>query len=214
MCFGDSLTWGWIPQDPPFPSGRFGPDQRWTGVLANRLGAGFVVIEEGLVGRTTTADDPAEPWLSGASYLPAALSSHLPLDLVIILLGTNDTKATVGRTPVEIGLGMSVLVEQVLTSAGASATPYRAPEVLVVAPPPLGVPPDPWFALLYAGAREKSAELAEVYAALARFHGVPFFDAGSVISTGGIDGVHLTEQDNLDLGIALTAEVRRILGDA
>lgn len=214
MCFGDSLTWGWIPQDPPFPSRRYERDQRWTGVLATRLGDGFVVIEEGLVGRTTTAEDTVEPWLSGASHLPAALSSNLPLDLVILLLGTNDTKATVGRTPTEIGLGMSRLVEQVLTSAGASGTTYPAPEVLVVAPPPLATPPDPWFAVLYAGAREKSVELAAVYAALARFHGVPFFDAGSAISTDGIDGLHLTEQNNLDLGIALTAEVRRLMGAA
>jgi lysophospholipase L1-like esterase len=212
LCFGDSLTWGWIPEDPPFPSSRFSRDVRWTGVLANGLGDDYVVIEEGLSGRTTTVEDPADPRLNGADHLPTALASHLPLDLVIILLGTNDTKATVARTALEIGAGMSVLVGQVLAGAGGIGTTYPAPEVLVVAPPPLAVPPDPWFEMVFAGAQQKSVELAGVYAALAAFHRVPFFDAGSVISTEGIDGIHLSAQNNIDLGNALTVEVHRILG--
>ena len=212
MCFGDSLTWGWIPQDPPFPSSRFSRDARWTGVLADRLGVDYVVIEEGLVGRTTTVDDSTDPRVNGAAYLPAALASHQPLDLVIILLGTNDTKASVGRTPVQIGEGMSILVGQVLTSAGEIGMTYPAPEVLMISPPPLALPKDPWFQLLFDGAQKKSAELAQVYSSLASFLGVSFFDAGSVISTQGIDGIHLSAQNNLDLGNAVAIEVGHILG--
>ena len=69
LCFGDSLTWGWVPKDPPFPSERFSPDLRWTGVLANLLGDGYRVIEEGLNARTTSADDPTDPRVNGADYL-------------------------------------------------------------------------------------------------------------------------------------------------
>ena len=214
MCFGDSLTWGWIPQDPPFPSSRFNRDTRWTGVLADRLGDDYVVIEEGLVGRTTTVEDFTDPRVNGAAYLPAALASHQPLELVIILLGTNDTKASVGRTPVQIGEGMSTLVGQVLTSAGGIGTTYPAPEVLMISPPPLAFPRDPYFDLLFDGAQEKSAELAPVYRSLASLLRVSFFDAGSVISTEGIDGIHLSAQNNIDLGNAVAVEVGHILGEA
>ena len=211
MCFGDSLTWGWVPADETAPTTRFPRDVRWTGVLAATLGEDYAVVEEGLSARTTNVDDPTDPRLNGAAHLPIALASHLPLDLVILLLGTNDTKAYFHRTPFDIATGMSVLAAQVLGSAGGVGTVYPAPQVLVVAPPPLGSMPDPWFQMTFDGGQEKSARLADAYRALCAFMKIPFFDAGSVISTGGSDGVHFTEADNRDLGAALADEVRRIL---
>lgn len=212
LCFGDSLTWGWIPVVEGVPTERFPSDVRWTGVLADQLGAGYEVIEEGLSARTTTADDPTDPRLNGSRYLPACLASHLPLDLVILMLGTNDTKVNLGRTPFDIASGMGVLATQVLTSAGGVGTVYPAPQVLIVAPPPLADMPHPWFDLVFEGGREKTDELARVYGALASFMKVPFFDAGSVISTDGVDGIHFTEANNRDLGVALAEQVRTLLG--
>ncbi|AQA02817.1 hydrolase [Mycobacterium sp. MS1601] len=212
LCFGDSLTWGWIPVEEGVPTERFPRDVRWTGVLADLLGDRYEVIEEGLSARTTTAEDPADPRLNGSQYLPSCLASHLPLDLVILMLGTNDTKANFGRTPFDIATGMGVLATQVLTSAGGVGTSYPAPQVLIVAPPPLGELPHPWFDLVFSGGREKTAELARVYSALASFMKVPFFDAGSVISTDGVDGIHFTEANNRDLGVALAEQVRALLG--
>jgi lysophospholipase L1-like esterase len=211
LCFGDSLTWGWIPVADGMPTERYPRHQRWTGVLADTLGDDYVVIEEGLSARTTNADDPADPRLNGAAYLPGCLATHLPLDLVIIMLGTNDTKAYLRRTALDIGLGMGILVTQVLTSAGGVGTVYPAPRVLVVAPPVPAPMPHPWFRLIFEGADEKSAQLAEVYSALASFVKVPFFDAGAVISTDGVDGLHFTEQNNRDLGTALSDQVRALL---
>ncbi|MET0474047.1 MAG: SGNH/GDSL hydrolase family protein [Mycobacterium sp.] len=211
LCFGDSLTWGWIPVADGMPTERYAPGTRWTGVLADRLGEDYAVIEEGLSARTTTADDPTDARLNGSAHLPALLASHLPLDLVVIMLGTNDTKAYFHRTPLDVALGMSVLVTQVLTSGGGVGTSYPAPKVLVVAPPPLADMPHPWFRLIFDGAHEKTARLAEAYGALASFAKVPFFDAGSVITTGGVDGIHFTERNNEDLGVALSDEVRRVL---
>ncbi|MBI5339005.1 MAG: SGNH/GDSL hydrolase family protein [Mycolicibacterium rufum] len=211
LCFGDSLTWGWVPVADGMPTERFPRDRRWTGVLADQLGDGHVVIEEGLSARTTNIDDPTDPRLNGAAYLPSCLASHLPLDLVILMLGTNDTKANFHRAPLDIALGMSVLVTQVLTSAGGVGTAYPAPQVLVMAPPPLGPTPHPWFQLIFGGSQEKTAQLAQVYSAMASFVKVPFFDAGSVISTDGVDGVHFTEQNNHDLGVALSEQVRGLL---
>lgn len=211
LCFGDSLTWGWIPVEDGVPTQRYAPRQRWTGVLADQLGEDHLVIEEGLSARTTTADDPSDPRLNGSAYLPACLASHLPLDLVIIMLGTNDTKAYFHRTPLDIAMGMGVLVTQVLTSTGGVGTVYPAPKVLVVAPPPLTPMPHPWFQLIFEGGQEKTAALADAYRALASFMKVDFFDAGSVVSTDGLDGIHFTEQNNHDLGVALTAQVRALI---
>lgn len=211
LCFGDSLTWGWVPVEDGVPTERYPRDVRWTGVLADELGPGYTVIEEGLSARTTTADDPSDPRLNGSAYLPACLASHLPLDLVVIMLGTNDTKAYFDRNPLDIAMGMGVLVTQVLTSAGGVGTGYPAPRVLVVAPPPLAEMPHPWFSMIFAGAQEKTAALPAAYAALTSFMKVDFFDAGSVISTDGVDGIHFTEQNNRDLGTALTAKVGALL---
>ncbi|WP_099022631.1 SGNH/GDSL hydrolase family protein [Mycolicibacterium palauense] len=211
LCFGDSLTWGWIPVDEGVPTERYPADVRWTGVLAEHLGEGFEVIEEGLSARTTSVDDANDPRLNGSAYLPSCLASHLPLDLVIIMLGTNDTQAPYERTPLDIAKGMGLLVNQVFASAGGVGAVYPAPKVLIVAPPPLAHIPHPWFRLVFSGGQEKSAQLAEAYAALASFLKVPFFDAGSVISTDGVDGIHLTTRNNHDLGVALSEQVRALL---
>jgi lysophospholipase L1-like esterase len=106
---------------------------------------------------------------------------------------------------------MGTLVTQVLTSAGGVGTVYPAPRTLVVAPPPVAAMPNPWFAMIFAGAQEKTAALAGAYSALASFMKVDFFDAGSVISTDGVDGIHFTEQNNRDFGVAIAEKVGALL---
>lgn len=211
LCFGDSLTWGWVPVEDGVPTERYPREVRWTGVLADELGADYTVVEEGLSARTTNADDPSDPRLNGAAYLPACLASHLPLDLVVLMLGTNDTKAYFHREPLDIAMGMGILINQVLTATGGVGTVYPAPRVLVVSPPPLATIPHPWFDLIFAGGQEKTDALATVYSALASHLKVDFFDAGSVISTDGVDGIHFTEQNNRDLGVALAQKVGALL---
>ena len=212
LCVGDSLTWGWVPVIEGVPTTRYPADVRWTGVLQAELGEGHVVIEEGLSARTTSLEDPTDPRLDGSAYLPSALASHLPLDLVILMLGTNDTKAYFHRTPFEITAGMSKLVGQVLSSAGGVGTAYPAPRVLIVAPPPLTPMPHAYFQALFGGAHEKTAQFGKLYGDLADFMKVHFLDAGSVISTDGVDGIHFTEDNNRDLGHAIATRVRDILG--
>lgn len=182
--------------------------------MAAELGGGYEILEEGLSARTTSIDDPVDPRLNGSTYLPSALASHLPLDLVIIMLGTNDTKSYYRRAPYEIAVGMSKLVGQVLTSAGGVGTVYPAPKVLVVSPPPLAAQPDPWFRGMFDGGREKTIELAAQYEALATFMKVAFFDAGTVISTDGVDGIHFSPKNNADLGMALAEKVLTIFAPA
>jgi len=210
MCFGDSLTWGWIPVEDGAPTYRYAFEDRWTGAMARALGDGYHIIEEGLSARTTSADDPNDPRLNGSVYLPSALASHLPLDLVVIMLGTNDTKPFFNRTPYDIAYGMAKLVGQVLTSAGGVGTPYPAPKCLVVAPPPLTAMPHAYFQGMFGGAQEKSKELGSQYRDMADFMKVDFFDAADVISTDGCDGIHFTVENNRTLGAALASKVRSI----
>jgi lysophospholipase L1-like esterase len=129
LCYGDSNTWGY----DPLTQARFPPEVRWTGVLAGCLGADYRVIEEGLNGRTTRWDDPIETDRNGLAYLRPCIESHQPLDLVVVMLGTNDLKQ-------RFNLSASDIAQ---SAAGAAEAAYRfanGPEgrrtaVLLVAPP-------------------------------------------------------------------------------
>ena len=140
VAYGDSITYGWIPNANP-PSTRYGPEDRWPGALQKELGDNYQVIEEGLDGRTTDAPDPGSPisgaQLDGSAYLPACLASHLPVDLVIIMLGTNDLKPIFNRTPLRIAIGAAHLIDLANTLNGGVGTTYKNPKVLLICPPPL-----------------------------------------------------------------------------
>lgn len=211
FVFGDSLTWGWTPVEPIIPTTRHPDANQWTTVLGESLGKGYELIVDGLSGRTTNIDDPNDPKLNGADYLPAALAAHEPLDLVIILLGTNDTKTYLDRTPFEIGLGAGDLINIVQESPGWDWTDYPSPSVLLISPPPLGETIDPLAAEIFVGAREKSEALPAVYEAIASAADEHFFDAGSVVSTDGVDGIHFTADTNRTLGAAVAEEVKQLL---
>lgn len=211
MCFGDSLTWGWVPVEEGVPTKRYPAEQRWPGVLQAELGEGYIIIEEALSGRTTSLDDSTDSRLNGSTYLPSALASHLRLDLVTLMLGSNDTKAYFHRTPFEITAGMSKLVGQVLACAGGVGTSYPAPKVLIIAPPPLAPMPHAYFQALFGGAYEKSAQFGKLYGDLADFMKVDFLDASEIISTDGVDGIHFTEENNRELGLTVAKKVRQVL---
>lgn len=212
MCFGDSLTWGWVPVIEGAPTTRYPANVRWTGLLQTDLGEGHIIIEEGLGGRTTSVDDPTDPRLNGSAYLPSALASHLPLDLVILMLGTNDTKVYFHRSAFEITVGMSKLVGQVRSCAGGVGTVYPAPQVLIIAPPPFAPMPHAHFYSLFEGAHEKTSQFGKLYGDLADFMKVHFLDAGQVMSTDGIDGIHFSQANNLALSKAVAEKVRSIFG--
>lgn len=208
LCFGDSLTWGWVPRMEGSPASRYPYEQRWTGVMASYLDGAYRVIEDGLNARTTSVDDLDDPRLNGSACLPASIASHLPLDLVILFLGTNDIKAFYDRTLHDITCGMAKLVEQVLTSG--IGTPYPAPKCLVVAPPALTPTQQPYFQRLFGSGHEKSAELGKLYRDMAELMKVDFLNAGDFITTDGCDGIHFTAQNNLDLGKAIADKVADI----
>lgn len=208
LAYGDSNTWGAVPQPYRGAGGRFGVTQRWTRIMQAALGVGVNVFEEGLNGRTTCVDDPIEGKIrNGERYLPVSLITHMPLDLVIIMLGTNDLKARLSMTAGDIADGAGKLADTVRRStAGPEGLP---PEVLLVSPAPLAKLT--WLTEMFEGGSPKSQNFAAEYARVARAYDVHFFDAGSVISSSDDDGIHLDASAHQTLGLALAGEVRRIL---
>lgn len=213
LVFGDSLTWGWTPSSPITPTTRQPQADRWTGAMAAALGPGFEIIAEGLSGRTTDADDPVDPHRNGAAVFPALLASHAPLDLVILLLGTNDAKAHLERAPLQIGLGAGRLLAMTQDRRPWAWSDHPAPRALLICPPPLAERIDPAAQEEFRGGREKSLALPPIYAAIAAAAGAEFLDAGTLIETDGIDGIHLTAAANRTLGAAAAGKVRAIFAD-
>ena len=152
VCYGDSNTWG----HNPATQDRFPIEQRWTGVLAQELGAGYRIVEEGLGGRTTIWDDPIEEWRNGKTYLLPCLWSHRPIDLVTIMLGTNDLKERFSVSAYDIAAGAGVIVDLTLRSgAGPNG---GAPQVLLMAPPVIVKLTD--YAEMFEDAQAKSMKFA------------------------------------------------------
>jgi lysophospholipase L1-like esterase len=205
LAFGDSLTWG-------FKAGewaRHSFEDRWPNVLAAGLGGKVRVVEEGLNGRTTAYDDPTDgAELNGARALPMLLKSHQPLDLVIIMLGTNDLKFAARCRAFDARLGMARLIEII------KHFPYldeRPPQILILSPPPICKTADEFFHDLWDHAIEESKKFAHHYAALAKETDVHFFDAGSVAKTDPTDGGHLDAENTRAIGEALVPVVKKIL---
>jgi lysophospholipase L1-like esterase len=214
LCFGDSNTWGFIPVPHGAPTHRYAREQRWPHVMAAAIGPQIEVIEEALNGRTTDAADPLLPvagaGADGSAYLPAALATHLPLDLVIVMLGTNDTKPHLARPAPRIAQGAKKLLDLCRVLDGGVGTTYPNPKMLLVCPPPLGTL-SPYFAEMFAGGHAKTLAMPPLYEAMAKLAGAAFLDAGKHIQTDGVDGVHLTAGAQRTLGLAVAEAVRAIL---
>lgn len=207
LCYGDSNTWGCVPLEGTEAPVRFPRGERWTGVLQHELGSSCWVIDEGLNGRTTTRDDALEPYRNGLTFLLPTLESHHPLDLVVLMLGTNDLKRRFDAAPAEIADGVGELVDVICTSG---CGPNRgSPKALIVCPPPLGHLPQ--LSQDFAGAEQKSLRLAPEFRRVAGSRGCAFLDAGLHVSGSDTDGVHLDSAAHTALGKAVAAQVKAIL---
>ncbi|PSM19902.1 MULTISPECIES: SGNH/GDSL hydrolase family protein [Nitratireductor] len=207
LAYGDSLTWGYDPDGPC----RHALADRWPSVLEKALGGKAQVIAEGLNGRTTAFDDHVGPAdRNGARLLPSLLTTHAPVDLVIIMLGTNDMKPFLAGAAIAAKQGMERLVD--IVRGHAWPLDQETPEILIVAPPAIRETGDPDFAALFAGAIQQSHMLGSLYADLADVAGCGFFDAGSVAETSPLDGVHLDAANTRAIGRGLEPLVRMMLG--
>lgn len=205
LCYGDSNTWGYDPKTKE----RYARDVRWTGVLRNTLGDGHLVIEEGLNGRTTVWNDPIEGYKNGKEYLIPCITSHKPLDLVVIMLGTNDLKNRFSLPASDIAAGAGVLVKMVQQSD--SGRNGRAPRVLLLAPPPVATLTD--FADMFGGCEEKSRQFGHYYRQVAEELGCEFFDTSEVIVSSDVDGIHFDPEEHAKLGKSVASRVVKILDE-
>ncbi len=203
LCYGDSNTHGSPPAPLPDGATRYGPGMRWPGVLRAAL-PGWTVIEEGLPGRTTVHDDPIEGAArNGLTYLVPCLESHAPLDVVAVMLGTNDLKQRFALAAEDIAEGVGLLLAAIARSGIGPGG--AAPAALVIAPTPIG--PEERLAYPFAGGAERSRRFGALYAAVAARHGAAFLDGGSVIRPSAADGVHLDPEAHAALGRAVAARL-------
>ena len=206
LAFGDSLTWGFKPGEEK----RHSHEDRWPNVLAAGLGSKARVIEEGMNARTTVYDDPTDGTnLSGAISLPIMLKTHQPIDLVIIMLGTNDIKFAARCRAFDAAMGMGRLIE--IVQKFSFMPSYKTPKILIMSPPSLVSTKDEWFNDLWGHAIAESKLFAKQYARVAEEMNVHFFDAGSVAKADKIDGGHLDAKNTRAIGMALVPVVKRIL---
>lgn len=156
ICLGDSNTHGYCadPRDCADGGNRFNEEERWTCLLQKKLGDGCLVLEEGLGGRTSVFADPLHEGMDALSMAAPLLLSHEPVDLLILMLGTNDTKERFSANAAAIAAGMERLIQKCRqTDCWAG----QAPNILVICPPPMGEGFQD--AVMGAGCREKSLAL-------------------------------------------------------
>ncbi len=204
LCYGDSITWGYNPKDGT----RFSPEDRWPRILEQALDGRARVIEEALNGRTVATDEPSHPNRNGLAMLPPLLETHAPLDIALIMLGTNDSAPSYGLTPGRIAMNFSALIRTLRSTLPGIG--FAAPAIVLMAPPLLGTL-SAEMALFYAGGQATSRGLAEAYRTTAKYFGCHFFDAGTVVQASAADGVHLDPPEQRKLALAVKEIVEPLL---
>lgn len=213
LCFGDSLTWGYDPE----PDGIRHPfEMRWPGALELGLNGKARVVEEGLPGRTTVFESSLLDHHNGKDALPMMIESHAPLDLVIIMLGTNDLQRYLNGDAFSAARGVRrlvALVHEKITSLRTLRHPnLPMPEIMIISPPeildtaihPVGYE---FFAENWAQSQHFSQKMKSV----ADEMNTHFFDAAEIVTASQLDGVHLSATETQKLGQALISHVKDIL---
>ncbi|MGO8701902.1 MAG: SGNH/GDSL hydrolase family protein [Limisphaerales bacterium] len=210
LVYGDSLTWGIIPntrQRLPFTS-------RWPGVLEGQLtGRGLCVrvIEDCLNGRRTVWDDPFKPGRNGLQGIGQRIEANSPLALVIVMLGTNDFQSPHQHNAWHSAQGLAAVIRAIRLAPIEPGMPVS--RVLVVAPPAIEKPKGA-IAPKFLGAELRCAGMAEAYSQVAGEEKCAFFDAALVTPSSVVDGVHLDLGQHRQLGEALAPIVLALLADA
>ena len=208
LCFGDSNTHGTLAHRHLGDKRRLEKPDRWPSVMSAALGPDYDVIAEGHPGRTSVLEDPIEGVeKSGLRAIKILLESHRPIDLVIVMLGTNDTKARFGQSAVDIALGIQRIAMEISRSdCGPNGQP---PHVMLVAPARIqetGI-----FKDIFAGAAAKSTALPGYLKEVAELHGFGFVDINTVAQVDPIDGIHLDVATHSAIGTHLASEVAAYL---
>ena len=213
VCLGDSNTHGYRADPADCADGgiRFNENERWTRLLQAKLGDDYLVTEEGLSGRTTCFDDPIHEGLNALNYIYPCLKSHEFIDLLVIMLGTNDTKDRFYASAACIGIGMARLVKKALAT---ECWGPNKPNVLVIAPPHIGegMLSSEVAATMGTGCVVKSQELAKYYKEQCDLIGCHFLDAqelGAEFNT--VDYMHLTRKGHATMAEELAKRIPELI---
>jgi lysophospholipase L1-like esterase len=188
LCYGDSNTWGWVPLGMGLK--RHSQNERWPKILQKLLGKNYEIIENGLGGRTTMFDDPRPefPNRNGLNTLPIILESQLPLDLIIVMLGTTDTKEMLKVSSKKTTEGLKKIITCIKSFKIINKQP--SPKILIIVPPVIDENTD--FAKpLFKGATKKSKDLVKLYAKLAKEEQIFYLNPTSTIKVDKQDGIHI-----------------------
>jgi len=206
LCYGDSNTWGCIPET----FGRYEFDNRWPGVMKNELGDDYHIYENALNGRTTVFEDFIEEGRNGKEGFPITLEMNAPLDLVILMLGTNDLKSRFNMSSWDVAWGMDLLVQYVKkANCGRDGD---CPKILICSPIELGTKWDQTIlgTVFDDVSTKKSRELAEKYIEIAKKNECEFFKTAK-FGKPSIDCVHMEPEDHKRIGHEMAKMVREIL---
>lgn len=207
LCYGDSNTWGYISGSD---HQRYGENERWTKILAQKLGNNVEIIEEGLNSRTLISNDerPGKEGKNGFKYLIPCLDTHDPIDLVILMLGTNELKSVYNKTSKDIGdMLEKYFVKTILGRKSQFKNSY--PKLLIVTPPIVNEEVDYCrIGNKYVGATQKSKDLNTIYNNIAEKYNCYFLNNEGL--TTGIDGVHLTKESHQLLANKLYSKIKEI----
>lgn len=206
LCYGDSNTYGYNPVNGM----RYPRGIRWPGRLQNLLGEGYHVIEEGCNGRTTIFDDPAEGWKNGLDYLKPCLNSHKPVNIVILMLGSNDLKEVFHATPEKSAEGAGILVHTI--QKFLEVKQGFIPEIILVSPPEIGegMRYSAFYGAFGENAGERSKEFSKWYRITAERYHCVFFDSAKYVKPSERDSLHLTPEGHR----VLAEELCRVIKDA
>ncbi len=190
LCYGDSNTYGYSPEDGL----RYDESTRWTGRLQALLGDDYKIIEEGCNGRTTAFDDPEEDWKNGLPYLKPCLNSHKPIDIVILMLGSNDLKARFGLTAEEIANGAGTLVETIRDFTAEKQG--FVPKIILVSPPEIGsgIRDSEFYGRFEEDAIDRSRQFPEYYKAVSDRFGCIFANAAKWAGPSEADSLHFDRE--------------------
>lgn len=220
LAFGDSNTWGFATDLASGQLVRLRDEDRWAGVAQAALGHDVKVLVDAVSGRRTDVDaDVQQPIvasvaasaLNGLAHAEVAGLAQAPLDLVIVMLGTNDLAIDPPRPVPEIAAAC-VRVAKALVRGATAFTPGRVPRALLVCPPPLGHGAGSEAVPRWPDIQAASRALAPALAEAAQAEDMGFVDAGEATGVEGPDGVHLSVADHRRLGLAIAAHVRTMLG--
>lgn len=217
LCYGDSNTWGCIPrwQDSKEPSLRYDKVTRWPMVMQSLLGDGYHIIEEGLCGRTSVFDRPNEPFKNGETCLKAAILTHRPLDLVIMMLGTNDLFTDTQPDKEHLGDGISRLCD-IIQNTPKSGYGAKPPMIMLI-PPTRIIRAQGRISVYPKFGCDKGGDLSKafpaVYSKVAKEKGTYFLDNSAYAEPSLADGVHWTPDSHVLTGRAAAEKVKEIFGD-